>query len=254
MTALGAEGLLALFLIFCRLGGCLLFAPGLSSARIPPQVRLFLALGLSLALAPLLFGRAFEVTAARATDDLVFLIASETMVGVLIGLMARAYLMALQFAAAAAGNLIGLAGIPGIVLDSGDEAASPIATLASTAAVMIILALGLHLEMIEALIDSYSVFGFGEGVATDRALDGLVKVVAETSVLSLQLAAPFIAYGLMINVMLGIANRFAAQISLYHATTGGVMLGGFLLLYLIWPQWIMTFISSYQSWLSKGGF
>ncbi len=253
MSALATDTLIAVFLIFCRFGGCLLFAPGLSSNRIPIQFRLFLAIGLSLALAPLLLDRVLRDITDGA-PDLVFMIVAETTVGALIGVMARIYLMALQFAATAASNLIGLAGIPGIPLDAGDEAASPLTTLVSSAAVMIILALGLHLEMVGALIDSYQVFGIGDGVPAARGLDSLVSVIAQTSLLSLQLAAPFIAYGLMINIMIGIANRFAIQVSLYYATTGGVMLGGFLLLYLIWPQWIMTFISSYHAWLTKGGF
>jgi flagellar biosynthetic protein FliR len=253
MSALTTETLLGVFLVFCRFGAAFLFAPGLSSNRIPVQFRLFLAIGLSLALSPLLLDRVVREITDGAQDP-VFMIVAETTVGALIGLMARTFLMALQFAATAASNLIGLAGIPGIPLDQGEEAASPLTTLVSSAAAMIILALGLHLEMIGALIDSYQVFGIGEGVPAARGLDSLVSVVAQTSLLSLQLAAPFIAYGLMINVMIGIANRFAAQVSLYYATTGGVMLGGFLLLYLVWPQWIMTFISSYRAWLTKGGF
>ena len=39
--------LFALFLLFCRIGGCMLFAPGLSSPRVAVHIRLFAALGLT---------------------------------------------------------------------------------------------------------------------------------------------------------------------------------------------------------------
>ena len=43
---------LALFLVFCRIGGCVLTLPGFSSARVPEQLRVFIAGGLSLAVLP----------------------------------------------------------------------------------------------------------------------------------------------------------------------------------------------------------
>jgi flagellar biosynthetic protein FliR len=71
--------------------------------------------------------------------------------------------------------------------------------------------------------------------------------------LALRLAAPFLVYGVIVNFALGMGNRFAQQLSVYHATTGVVILGGFLLLYAIWVDWILVFTSSYQSWLLRGG-
>src|SRR5690606_40216033 len=41
---------LAAFLAFCRIGACMMLMPGLGSARVPMQVRLFLAVSVSLAL------------------------------------------------------------------------------------------------------------------------------------------------------------------------------------------------------------
>ncbi len=77
------------------------------------------------------------------------------------------------------------------------------------------------------------------GAACIRALTiNLVDVLAETSMLALRLAAPFLSMALIVNFALGMGNRFAQQLSVYHATTGVVILGGFLLLYAIWIDWI----------------
>lgn len=108
------DHIFALFLQFCRIGGCLLFAPGLSSPRVPVQVRLFTALGLTAALAPLLQGELIKALLGVPQDERVYMILSETMTGAAIGLMARFFFMALQFAASAISNFIGLAGIPGV--------------------------------------------------------------------------------------------------------------------------------------------
>ena len=46
---------LAVFAAFCRIGGCIMVLPGFSSFRVPLQIRLFLALAVSMALTPLLW-------------------------------------------------------------------------------------------------------------------------------------------------------------------------------------------------------
>lgn len=243
----------ALFLQFCRIGGCILFAPGLSSPRVPVQVRLFAALGLTAALAPLLQADLMKALDGVPGDVRVYMIISETIIGAAIGLMARFFFLALQFAATAISNFIGLAGIPGVPLEEGDTG-SPLATLVSSAAVMLVLTMGLHIEMLKAIIDSYGVILPGAPLPVRALTTNMVDVVSETSLLALRLAAPFLVYGVIVNFALGIGNRFAQQLSVYHATTGVVMLGGFLLLYVIWMDWILIFTGSYRGWLLQGGF
>ena len=243
----------SVFLMFCRVGGCVVFAPGLSSARVPMQIRLLMTLGIVLALSPLLTEEIARRVADVNVDTRPLLIIHETISGMAIGLMGRFFLLSLQFAANTIWSTIGLAGIPGVPLEDSD-AGSPLATLASTGATVVILSLGLHIEMLRAVIDSYEVIGIAEPPEPGAILTNLVAVLSETSVLALRLSAPFIVYGVMINVALGLANRFVPHISVYHASTGLVMLLGFVLLNLLWPEWIMLFVGSYESWLLRGGF
>lgn len=243
---------LAVFLLFCRIGGCLLFAPGLSSPRVPVQVRLFVAVGLTAAVSPLLLPAMMPIITPMPPDRQVFMILGETLTGAAIGLMARLFFLSLQFAATAISNFIGLAGIPGVPLEEGDTG-SPLATLVSSAATMLVFAMGLHIELLRAVIDSYEVLKPGLPFDVMAMTINLVDVLSETSMLALRLAAPFLVYGVIVNFALGMGNRFAQQLSVYHATTGVVILGGFLLLYAIWVDWILVFTSSYQSWLLRGG-
>jgi flagellar biosynthesis protein FliR len=241
------------FLLFCRVGGCIMLAPGFSSMRIPMQIRLLVTIGLILAISPMAAPPIVE-QAGRLTDVArELLIGGEALAGIMIGAMARLFFLALQAAANVISSVIGLAGVPGIPIDE-TEAGSTLAVLASSAATVVVLALGLHVELIRAILDSYRVVAVGSVIEPSALLNNFVQVLAETSLLTLRLASPFIAYGVVVNVTLGLANRFAQQVSIYHATTGAVMLGGFLLLYLVFEDWMTLFVGSFRSWLEHGGF
>ena len=45
-----ADSVLVTFIVFCRIGACLMFVPGYSSVNVPAQVRLFIALVTTLSL------------------------------------------------------------------------------------------------------------------------------------------------------------------------------------------------------------
>lgn len=253
MTTVLETQILGVVLLFSRMGGCIILAPGLSSPRVPVHVRLFMAIGVTFALAPLMMQDVVERLISTPAHQHVLLILQETLFGLLIGFLARCFFLALQFAATAVSNFIGLAGIPGIPLEEGDTG-SPLATLTSTAGILIVFTLGLHVELLRAVIDSYAVLPIGQAVTAELALSNVLSTITETWLLALRLAGPFLLYGVIVNFALALGNRFAQQISVYHATTGAVMLGGFLLLYLIWLDWIMVFAGAYSSWLMEGGF
>jgi flagellar biosynthetic protein FliR len=253
MTDAFSDSIFVLFLIICRVGGCVMFAPGLSSLRIPVQIRLFVTLGITAALSPILIPQLTETVAATSANARVFMMFTEIFIGSAIGLMARFFIFALQFAATAISNFIGLAGIPGIPLEEA-ETGSPLATLVSSAAIVIIMSMGLHIEMLKGVMESYNVIPLGQELPIGPLTSNLVRAVSETWLLALRLCGPFLLYGIVVNFALGLGNRFAQQISVYHATTGVVILGGLLLLYLIWIDWILIFLDSYQAWLRAGGF
>src|SRR5271166_7180479 len=85
--ALAPRATIGAFVVFCRIGGCLMLAPGFSNSQIPMQIRLFVALAVTLALTPLLFDK---IPAAALGDDPVLtlkLIAVESLVGGMIGFL-----------------------------------------------------------------------------------------------------------------------------------------------------------------------
>ena len=140
MSALVAEGLaaphaalapraaLSAFVLFCRIGACLMLAPGFSNAQIPTQVRLFVAIAITLTLTPLLIDR---VPRAALGDDPILtlkVIALESLVGGMIGFLARIFFFALETLAAGAATMLGFSSPFGFQMES-DETMPPLATL-----------------------------------------------------------------------------------------------------------------------------
>ena len=88
---------LALFAAFCRVGGCFMLLPGFSSARLSVQIRLFLAVAISIAILPILWDTIYP-RATGSLDGYLKMIVFETLTGAVIGLIARYYVLGLQFA------------------------------------------------------------------------------------------------------------------------------------------------------------
>ena len=103
---------IAAFLAFCRVGSCFMLMPGLSSARVPMLVRLFVAVAATGALLIHLWST-IAPFATRQPAMLLALVISEVLIGSLIGLMARLYVRALQFMASGIASLVGYGAMSG---------------------------------------------------------------------------------------------------------------------------------------------
>ncbi len=248
-----SETILAVFLLFCRIGGCLMLMPGFSSTRIPLQVRLFLTMAVTLALSPLLLPTINAVLLPQAaTPPLVLgLIFSETFVGALIGLIGRLFFMALQFMATAAAQFAGFSPMGGTPIED-PEPVPVLATFFTLTATVLLFATDQHWEILRALVQSYSVIPLNEPVATQAGLARLGDAFSSTFLLALQISSPFIVYALIINLMVGIANKLVPQIPVYFISMPFVLAGALLLLYFTIGEALSLFISGFIAWLAAG--
>lgn len=221
--------IMALFLAFCRIGGCVMVMPGFSSARLPMQIRLFLALALSLALLPLFWDILYPPVSA-APEVFIVTIFSETMTGVIFGLVARIYVLGIQFAGAIIGMAISFNATPSgdIFEDSSDNS---LTSLLATGALLILFVLDFHHYMIKELAESYQSIPVGSLIGSQRSLISLTDTLSASFMIMLRLASPFIIYGLLFNVVVGLINKLAPQIPLYFISTPFALAGGILLIY-----------------------
>jgi len=251
MSAIGPDTVLLAFLLFCRIGGCLMLMPGFSSSRVPMQVRLFIAFSVTLALAPLLLPAMHTALPDMPPVKLLSLLISETVIGALIGVMGRMFFLALQFMATAAAMYIGLSNMPGAPIED-TEPAPAFATLITLTATLLFFITDQHLEVLRALLASYTVLPVTEPFAVDFSLGKLTEAVSTAFLLALQISAPFIVYALVINIMVGIANKLVPQIPVYFIATPIILAGGFLILYFTIGESLRLFMMGFMGWLARG--
>jgi flagellar biosynthetic protein FliR len=250
LTAIGPDVVLATFLLFCRIGACLMVMPGFSSPRIPTRVRLFVAIALTLALAPLLVGKVQVALEGDSPAVVLGLIGSETLVGAIIGLMARMFFLALQFAGASIAMLIGLANTPDTMIDEA-EPVTGLTSLITLTAVVLLFVMDLHWEIVRALVESYTALPVAEPLPDRFGLIKIVDALADSFVLALRISAPFIVYSLTVNLMFGILNKLTPQIPIYFISLPFVLAGGGIILYFTSTEFLQIFITEFSAWLAR---
>ena len=202
----------AVFLVFVRIAAALMLMPGFGEAYVSVQIRLAAAAVLTVTISPLVIGTLPILPSTPL--ELLLLVLGELVVGVLIGAAARLMMSALHVA----GTVIAFQSSLGFAMfidpTQGIQAAL-IATFLTLLGLVLIFATGLHMMMIRALADSYVLFTPGQlpPVADFAAL--AVRYVSSSFRIGIQIAAPFIVYGLVFYIGLGILARLLPQIQIF---------------------------------------
>ena len=229
MTATLEGAVIAAFLAFCRIGGCFLLMPGLSSIRVPIQIRLFVALSATAGLLVHLWDQIFPFV-DRRPEILAPMIVSELLVGGLIGIMARLYILALQFMGAAIAMLIGYGGTSGPGIEDGEPQAA-LGAIISFSALLLLFVFDFHHEIIRALVASYRVAPLDVFFNPQAALVDVADTISESFFVVLRLGSPFVAYSLLVNLTIGFVNKLVPQIPVYFISLPFVVAGGLIIFY-----------------------
>jgi flagellar biosynthesis protein FliR len=242
---------LGVFILFCRIGGCLMLAPGFSNAQIPPQVRLFVALAATLALTPLLVG---HLPLQNLSDDpapALRMIGTELLIGGSIGLMARIFMIALETLTVASATGLGLANPFGVEIEP-SEALPPLATFVTLSATVLIFVLDLHWEVLRGLVASYSATPVSDSFDPGFALRHMGDILVATFRSALQICSPFILYAVIVNLAISIINRLTPQIAIFYISAPFVIAGGLGLLFFTIKSMLGEFMANFSSWLVSG--
>ena len=106
--------------------------------------------------------------------------------------------------------------------------------------------------MLRALAASYSALPITEPFALDFSLAKLTDATSNAFILALQISSPFIVYTVIINLMVGIANKLMPQIPVYFISIPLVLAGGFFLLYFMIGEALRVFMMGFMGWLARG--
>jgi flagellar biosynthetic protein FliR len=221
-VTLAPEVAYTFMLIVVRLAAMLMVMPALGESSIPGRIRLSLAIALALVLYPSV---APLIAAPGGLGSLVGAVGFEIAIGVFIGGTARLLMSAAQLAGAIIAYQMGLAFAQNVDPSIGVQSAM-LSSFLSVVAVTVIFALDLHHLLIGAISGSYTLFAPGGAVPTGEFVTLAIDIIARSFTVATQLSAPFLVFGLVFYVGLGILSRLMPQVQIFFvAMPANIFLG-----------------------------
>lgn len=182
-------------LVLARLTGLFLLAPVLSSAMIPRQARILLALTMALCIYPAV-NHAAALNLRLDLFELLPLMAAELLVGAVIGLIALMPLAALQFGGLIMGQQMGL-GLGQVLNPAVEIESDNLGQILFMGALVVFLQAGGIDILFGALVTTFNRLPPG-GVSLDIApLNLLTGILASSYVIAVRIALPVIALMLL---------------------------------------------------------
>lgn len=234
----------ALFLIFARMGPLVMMLPGIGEHTVPMRSRLAFAVMLTICLYP-----AVNSLLPPMPTTLMGLVAAslkEALIGFAFGGLVKLLSSGLQVA----GNVIsfqsGLSFAQTADPMSGrtDSVFSSFLFMLGT---VMILVLDLHHVIITAMVESYMLFPPVEAVSVSPFSDAAVRTMAGAFKIGVQIATPFIVFGLVFFLGLGILSRLIPQIQVFFIAMPANIFIGLLLFALLLGAMMSWYLSYYEA-------
>ena len=226
-------------LVFARIGTMVMLLPGLGEMTMPVRVRLSIALALAAMFLPL--HRAAYTIDLRDLGPVLLMFGHEMIIGAILGLTARLSISALQVAGAVIAQQMGLGFVTAVDPSMGQQNVI-VANFLTMLGVTLIFATDLHYLVIAALNDSYRLFAPGASILVGDAAAMITKTVAGAFKVGIQLSAPFLVFGLLFNLGLGVLSRLMPQMQVFFIGLPLSILLGFLILIAVVGAMMGTFV------------
>jgi flagellar biosynthesis protein FliR len=233
----------AFLLTFARVGTMVMLMPGVGELNLPARVRLTIALLLTAVLLPA-HEKAYTVD-LRALAPVLTMLFQELVIGALLGMTARLAVSALQVAGSVIAQQLGL-GFVTAIDPTQNQQGMLVGNFLSVLGITLLFATNMHHLVIAAMNDSYTIFRPGEMPLVGDAAQHIVRVVATAFRIGIQLSAPFLVFGLLFNLGLGVLSRLMPQMQVFFIGLPLSILIGLLLLLLVIGAMMGTFVGYLQ--------
>ena len=214
-------------LVFARIGAMVMLLSGFGETNIPVRVRLGIALALTLIILPL-HRNAYQISMTSMAPLLVMMV-HEIVIGVVLGATARVTLSALAVAGSVIAQQLGLGFVTSVDPTQGQQGVL-IGNFLTILGLTLLFSTDTHYLIIEALSASYTIFAPGELMPSGDIASLATRAFTGAFKIGVQLAAPFIVFGLVFNLGLGVLARLMPQMQVYFVGVPLSMLAGFLIL------------------------
>src|SRR2546429_8373788 len=227
-------------LVFARVGAMVMLMPGFGESNIPVRIKLAIALLLTLIILPL--HRAAYQVDLTSMSSLGVLMMHEIVIGIVLGATARVALSALSVAGSVIAQQLGLGFVTAVDPTQGQQGLL-IGNFLTILGVTLLFATDSHHLVIAALNDSYSIFSPGQLMPSGDIAALATRAFAAAFKIGMQLSAPFLVFGLVFNIGLGVLARLMPQMQVYFVGVPLSILAGFLVFALVITAMMGTFLN-----------
>jgi flagellar biosynthesis protein FliR len=234
------------FIVFLRIGAVTMVLPAFGEQMVPMRIKLALALAFTVLVAAALPVEVHHV--ARSSNSLLIYFLTEPVIGLVLGLGFRLFVIALQTAGVIAAQALSLSQILG---GTGVDPMPALGQILVMAGLALAVMSGLHVQAARAMIMTYDIMPAGQFPRpSDVSVWGTGQIARSFS-LAFSLAAPFVLVSLLYNLTLGVINRAMPQLMVAFVGAPLITFGGLLLLMIlapailyVWLQALTTFAVS----------
>ncbi|MBV8792914.1 MAG: flagellar type III secretion system protein FliR [Pseudolabrys sp.] len=238
----------AFLLVFGRVGTMIMLLPGVGELSVPVRVRLTIALLLTAILLPL-HRNAYTID-LKELGPIILMLGQEMLVGAILGLTARLAISALQVAGSVVAQQLGL-GFVTAVDPTQNQQGMLVGNFLTVLGVTLIFATDLHHLVIAGLNDSYTLFHPGEMPVTGDMAQLITRTIGTAFKVGIQLSAPFLVFGLLFNIGLGVLSRLMPQMQVFFIGLPLSIILGLLLLLLVIGAMMGIFVGYIENVLGQ---
>lgn len=231
------------FLVFSRLGTALSLLPGFAETYVPVRFRLVLGALLTFVIAPVVM--AHLPPPPRTVSGLMLLEGEEIGIGFFIGVVARTTFNALETAGTIISMQSGLSAAVAFNPATATQGALTASFLAAVALVVIFVT-DVHHLMLRALVESYALFPPGAPIPIGDFADALTRLISSSFSLGIRIAAPFVVFGVIFFLGLGILARLMPQMQVFFVSQPAQILLGLLIFAGTLVAAVSVFLGSFQ--------
>ena len=205
-------GILAFMIAFTRIGTAVMIMPGIGNTFVPGNIRLYFALGFALVFFPII-QTALPPT-MPATPVLLTIMMCEFVIGMFIGLIARALMAALDTAGFIVSSQSSLANAQ-LFNPAFASQGSVIGTLLTLSGVLLLFTTDMHHLMILAIVQSYDIFPVGKVPDVGSMSQLLTTAIAGGFMIGIQITAPFLVIILLLYIAMGVMSKLMPQVQVF---------------------------------------
>jgi flagellar biosynthetic protein FliR len=213
------------FFILLRAGIVIMMLPFFSTQSLPPQLKIGIAVAISLVIAPV-------VNLSLAAVSVPMAVVNEVLFGMALGMAARLIFFAVDMAGHLMATATGMSMATAFNPEIGPS--SELSNVYSIISMLLFLAMDVHHDLIAVFVKSYELVPLGTMNAGGLVTAG-VSFVSKIFIVALKLSAPVVIIMLVTNILLGFIYKAAPQMNVFFVGYPVYIFLGFLIMLLSLP-------------------